>query len=312
MVIERKNFVPSESEMGIRIDKVLSNRLKDVSRQYLQKIIKQGYVKIDGKPIKANYKLKDGDFVTAVFPEVKEANIKPKNIPLDIVYEDKDVLVIDKPVGLVTHPGCGDIHAEDSLVNAVLHHCGADLSGISGEKRPGIVHRLDKDTSGLIIIAKNDKAHHFLSEQFHDRKVKKTYYALLAGRLQPLRGTIEAPIGRSSKDRKRMAVTSEAKGKMGVTKYEVIKYFGDYTYVKVLLLTGRTHQIRVHFSEIGHPLVGDKVYGNRRKNNIFKEEYGLERQFLHSGEIEVELPNKQKKHFKAELPNDLKDILSKI
>lgn len=312
MVIERKKFKASENEIGTRIDKVLSNRMKDVSRQYLQKIIRQGYVKIFEKTVKANTKLSKGDIVTVVFPEVKEVDIKPKDIPLDIVYEDKDVIVINKPAGLVTHPGVGDTHADDSLVNAIMHHCSANLSGISGEKRPGIVHRLDKDTSGLIIVAKNDKAHKFLSEHFQNRKVKKIYYALLVGRIEPLKGTIEAPIGRSAVDRKKMAVTAEEKGKMGITKYEVIEYYEDYTYVKVLLLTGRTHQIRVHFAEIGFPLVGDSVYGNRKINNKFREEYGLERQFLHSGEIEVELPNHQKKHFRAELPKDLKNVLPKL
>ncbi|MFC1751054.1 RluA family pseudouridine synthase [Pseudomonadota bacterium] len=305
---ERKKFRPSEQEVGVRIDKVISARMADISRQYLQKVIKDGYVKVNGKPKKAHYKLKESDTVVVVFPEVKEVGIEAKDIPLDIVYEDDDLLVINKDAGLVVHPGVGDTHADDSLVNAIMHHCGENLSGISGEKRPGIVHRLDKDTSGLIVVAKNDKAHQFLSDQFRDRKVKKVYYALLVGRLEHPKGTIEAPIGRDSRERKKMAVTSEDKGKMGITKYEVLEYLGDYTFVKVYLLTGRTHQIRVHFSEIGFPLVGDTVYGNQKVNNEFQEKYDLKRQFLHSGEIELDLPNGKKSKFEKELPRDLERI----
>jgi 23S rRNA pseudouridine1911/1915/1917 synthase len=222
--------------------------------------------------------------------------------------------VINKPAGLVVHPGTHGSHSDDSLVNAILHHCMGTLGGIGGTLRPGIVHRLDKDTSGLLVVAKNDKAQQFLMEQFQKKEVVKIYYALVVGRLEPEKGTIDAPIGRSLHDRKKMAVMENKTSKEAVTKYEVVRYLGDYTYVKVYLLTGRTHQIRVHFAAIGFPLVGDQTYGRIKVNNRFQQHYGLMRQFLHAAYLSFKLPdeNNKKEEFTSTLPSDLQRVLDDL
>ncbi len=306
-----KTFRAKIWDLDVRLDKILAGRFKDYTRHYLQKLIDEGEVTVNGKKAKASLKLRLADEVTVRFPAPKELKLKPAEIKLDIVYEDKNLMVINKPAGMVVHPGVGESHLEDSLVNAVLYHCKKSLSGIGGVMRPGIVHRLDKDTSGLLVVAKNDKTHQYLVNLFKERKVEKTYYALLTGRLVPEKGTIEAPIGRDVRDRKKMAVTSEEKGRMAITKYKVIKYLGESTYVEIKLVTGRTHQIRVHFASIGHPLAGDPIYGRLKLNKYFEQEYGLSRLFLHAGRLEFVLPGKKKPTgFETGLPASLQKVLA--
>lgn len=311
--MENKRFIVSEEEAGQRLDKLLSLKFSQHSRNYFQKIAEEGAVFINKKSAKSNVKLKKGDAVEIHFPDLKELKIEAKDIPLDIVYEDKNILVINKPSGLVVHPGTHGSHSDDSLVNAILHHCKGTLGGIGGTLRPGIVHRLDKDTSGLLVVAKNDKAQRSLMDQFVKKEVEKIYYALVAGHLEPEKGTIEAPIGRSLQDRKKMAVMQGKTSKEALTKYEVLRYLGDYTYIKVFLLTGRTHQIRVHFAAIGFPLVGDPTYGRTKINHQFERHYGLSRQFLHAARLSFVLPGSQKKgEFESPLPSDLQRVLDDL
>jgi 23S rRNA pseudouridine1911/1915/1917 synthase len=287
---EKISFSVGESDVGQRLDKVLAGRFDGKTRQYLQKIIKDGKVLVNGKTAKSSAQLRPGSTIEISFPEAKSLDLKAVDIPLDIVYEDLHVIVLNKPAGLVVHPGMYDSHAEDSLVNALLHHCKGKLPGISGTKRPGIVHRLDKDTSGLLVVAKDDMAMQSLTQQFKDRKVSKVYYALVAGRLEPAKGSIDAPIGRDSHDRKRMAVVNELQGRPALTRYQVLEYFVDSTLLEIHLVTGRTHQIRVHFAAIGHPLVGDPIYGRPKLNQQYREQYGLARLFLHAGQLSFLLP----------------------
>jgi len=314
---DKKSFVAKADDDGIRLDKFLVASMPDHTRQNFQKLIESGMVLINGKQAKSSQKIKNGDKIDVQFPAPRALNLKPLKMKLDIVYEDSDVIVINKPAGLVVHPGTGQSHMDDSLVNAILYHCKGSLSGIGGVMRPGIVHRLDKDTSGLLIVAKNDKAHRLLSEQFKEHKAEKTYYALLAGHLMPEKGTIEAPIGRDRRDRKKMAVVFQENGRMAVTKYRVMKYLGDYTFVEVQLITGRTHQIRVHFASIGFPLVGDPIYGRSKVNKYFEQEYGFGRLFLHAGALALTIPsgfqkNGDKKSFSAPLPKDLQQLLKAL
>lgn len=306
-----------ESDIGMRLDKVLVARFEGKTRQYLQKLFDDGWVKVNGGEAKPSRKLRLKDAVEVVFPPAVELKLEAKDIPLEIVYEDEDVLVINKPAGLVVHPGTHGAHLDDSLVNAILHHCKGKLGGINGTLRPGIVHRLDKDTSGLLVVAKNDMAMQSLTKQFQEKTVKKVYYALLIGHLEPLKGTIEAPIGRSPKDRKLMAVVRDGQGKEAITHYEVEQYYEDskgnqYTLVRVHLITGRTHQIRVHFSAIGFPLAGDPSYGRAKVNHEFEKNYGLKRQFLNATELDFVLPNGKKMHFETKLPADLTQILEQL
>ncbi len=311
-----------EQYAGVRLDKVLTHYFSEHTRSYFQHLLESGSVKVNGKSVKASYTVKSGDKVEVSFPTPKELLVEPKNIPLDIVYEDPNILVINKPAGLVVHPGTHGSHSDDSLVNAILYHCKTlkdtskgSLSGINGVVRPGIVHRLDKDTSGLLVVAKNDAAQQFMMEQFQEKTVQKVYYALVVGHLEPEQGTIDAPIGRSLHDRKKMAVVQGKTSKEAVTKYEVVRYYGDYSYVKVHLLTGRTHQIRVHFAAIGFPLVGDRTYGRAKTNHSFEKHYGLQRQFLHATELSFMIPpagrNKRSKkgEFESPLPLDLQRVL---
>lgn len=307
-------FEIDESKADKRLDKELVVYFSDRSRQYLQKIIKQGCVLINGKVAKSSAILKIGDKIEVNFPAVKELDLKAADIKLQIVYEDKDLLVVNKAAGMVVHPGTGSSHQEDSLVNALLYHCKGNLSGIGGVQRPGIVHRLDKDTSGLLVVAKNDKAHQHLAKQFKDHQVTKIYFALVAGKLQPLTGTIDAPIGRHGYDRKKMAITNEAHGRQAVTKYKVLEQIGEYSLLEITLITGRTHQIRVHFAAIGFPLVGDIIYGRPKVNKFFEQNFGLKRVFLHAGKLGFMLPDGgldtgKKVSFEAELPKDLQDAL---
>ncbi|NQN91348.1 RluA family pseudouridine synthase [Streptococcus suis] len=243
---------------GVRLDKALSE-LTELSRSVANDQIKAGQVLVNGQVKKAKYTVQEGDIITYQVPEIEEIDYVAEDIPLDIVYQDEDVAVVNKPQGMVVHPSAG--HTSGTLVNALLYHV-KDLSGINGVLRPGIVHRIDKDTSGLLMIAKSDEAHTKLAAELKDKKSLRKYWAIVHGNLPNDRGVIEAPIGRSEKDRKKQAVT--AKGKEAVTRFQVLERFGDYTLVELTLETGRTHQIRVHMAYIGHPVAGDEVYGPRK------------------------------------------------
>lgn len=245
-------------ESGIRLDKALAD-LTELSRSQANEAIKNGNILVNGKAVKAKYSVKEGDLVTYDLPEPEVLEYEAEDIPLDIVYEDDDVAVVNKPQGMVVHPSVG--HTSGTLVNALMYHI-HDLSSINGVVRPGIVHRIDKDTSGLLMIAKNDRAHQALAEELKDKKSLRKYLAIVHGNISNDRGVIEAPIGRSEKDRKKQAVT--AKGKPAVTHFKVLERFGNYTLVELTLETGRTHQIRVHMAYIGHPVAGDPLYGPRK------------------------------------------------
>jgi len=266
---------------GERLDVFLAAKLPELSRSAVQKLIDEGFVTLKGQKVKKNRRVSAGELYEVALPEPEAAGTEAEDIPLDIVYEDRDVIVVNKPKGMVVHPAPG--HSGGTLVNALLHHCGESLSGIGGEKRPGIVHRIDKDTSGLIIAAKNDRAHRALAAQLKDHSLSRVYEALVIGNLKEDRGTVDAPIGRHPVDRKKMAVTSK-NSKPAVTHYEVLSRLGGVTHVRCRLETGRTHQIRVHMASIGHPVLGDTVYGRK------KPEPGLEGQCLHAKEISFTHP----------------------
>ena len=258
---------------GERIDKCISNYLESLSRSYIQKIIKDGKAYVNDAVVKANYKVKVDDKVQFEIPDCEEPDIPPQDIPLDILYEDKDILIVNKPKDMVVHPAPG--HYEGTLVNAIMFHCKDELSGINGVLRPGIVHRIDKDTTGSIIICKNDEAHRKIAQQLKEHSITRKYRAIVYGRIMEEEGTVNAPIGRHPTDRKKMAI-NEKNGKPAVTHYKVLERFDKYTYIECQLETGRTRQIRVHMTSIGHPLLGDEVYGNA------KCPFKLEGQTLHA------------------------------
>jgi 23S rRNA pseudouridine1911/1915/1917 synthase len=262
-----KTYKVTLLENGYRLDKALALFVPDQSRTYLSKLIDDGNCYVNGKPAKSSLKVKEGDEISLDIPEAQELNIKKEDIPLDIVYEDSDILVINKPQGMVVHPAAG--HHEGTLVNAVMHHC-EDLSGINGIARPGIVHRIDKDTSGLLCIAKHDTAHKFLAEQLKDHIMARDYIALVRGVINENNGTIDMPIGRDKNNRQKMAVTKE-NSKNAITHFKVLKRFTNHTLVECKLVTGRTHQIRVHMSHIGFPVEGDPLYGSRTYDKIHKD-----------------------------------------
>ncbi len=259
---------------GERLDAFLARRAENLTRSAAQRLIEEGQVRLNGRPGKKNDKLKPGDQVSYEIPEPKEVDILPKDIPLEIVYEDQDLLVINKPKGLVVHPAAG--HQDDTLVNGLLYALGDDLSGINGQLRPGIVHRIDKDTSGLLAVAKNDLAHTVLASQLKDHSMARTYEAIVCGSFREDSGTVNAPIGRHPTDRKKMCVTPR-NSKEAVTHWEVVRRYRGYTHIRCRLETGRTHQIRVHMAHIGHPILGDMVYGHKNK------ELGQDSQCLHAG-----------------------------
>jgi 23S rRNA pseudouridine1911/1915/1917 synthase len=309
--------VISPDVAGQRLDKalalVLAGKKPALSRARVQALIQEGLVTRDGKPVAAgNRKVKEDEIYVVRLPEPQPAKPVAQNIPLAILYEDRDLLVIDKPAGMVAHPAPGN--REGTLVNALLAHCGASLSGIGGVARPGIVHRLDKDTSGLMVVAKNDAAHQALSEQFSDRSLSRTYHALVWGEPVPRVGTIEAPIGRHARDRKKMAVT--AKGKLALTKYRVLEVFKTTSLVECTLMTGRTHQIRVHLAHRKHPVVGDPVYGKKRPPTKDKRTallYEFPRQALHAVELQFKHPRTGKAmRFASEVPKDMAKLLRQV
>lgn len=289
-------------EIG-RLDKVVSNLEQNISRETIQRMIKTGKILVNGKQEKASYKTTVGDVITLEEEIPEEIELKPQEMPLDIIYEDDDMLVINKEKGIVVHPGNGN--PDGTLANAVMAKCKGSLSGIGGKIRPGIVHRIDKDTSGLIIVAKNDTAHINLSKQIQDRKVKKTYITLVRGVIKENEATINMPIGRSSKDRKKMAVTKN--GKEAITHFKVLKRYNGFTLLEVKIETGRTHQIRVHLSEIGYPIVGDEVYSNG------KNPFGVKGQMLHAEKLEIKHPITGKElTFEAPVPNYFEDIINQL
>lgn len=290
-------------EEGIRIDRYLAKQKPELSRSMIQKLIEDQAILVNQKPVRTSYQIRKQDQITIQIPEVKESNMKAQDIPIDIIYEDQDILVVNKPKGMVVHPANGN--PDGTLVNAIMAKCKDGLSGIGGELRPGIVHRLDKDTSGLLIVAKNDQAHIKMSEQIKNREVKKIYIALVKGIVKENEATIQMPIGRSQQDRKKMAVRKD--GKEAVTHFKVLKRYLQNTLLELKIDTGRTHQIRVHMAQIGHPVVGDMVYSKG------KNEFGVEGQMLHAKRLEFMHPITGKKLIlEAPLPKYFEEILQKL
>lgn len=297
-----EDWIAGPEHSGERIDKFISDLMDDVSRTQIQQWIKEGHITVNEKQVKPNYKLAEGDRIILNIPEPEQADIRPEPIELDIFYEDKDVIVVNKPRGMVVHPAPG--HSSGTLVNALMYHC-KDLSGINGEMRPGIVHRIDKDTSGLLMAAKHDKAHAGLANQLKEHSVTRKYLALVQGNLAHEQGTIEAPIGRDPKDRKLYTVT-EKNSKEAITHFVVVERFGDYTLTELKLETGRTHQIRVHMKFIGHPLVGDLAYGKSKKEWISG-------QALHAAVLGFKHPmTGEYLEFEAPLPEDMRQLLHSL
>lgn len=292
-----------EEEIGTRLDKYLSICVKEYTRSFLQKQIEDGNVTVNGSPTITKYKVKLGDKINIQVPQPIDVDILPEDIPVDIVYEDQDIMIINKPQNMVVHPAPGNYTG--TLVNALMYHCKDKLSGINGEIRPGIVHRIDKDTSGLLMIAKNDKAHLFLSELLKDHTITRKYHAIVQGTFKEEEGTVEAPIARSNQDRKKMAVVIG--GRYAKTHYKVLERFKQYTYVELTLFTGRTHQIRVHMKHIGHPLLGDTVYG------ATKQPFGLDKQMLHAKVLGFAHPQKgEYMEFNSEIPKYFQDTLDRL
>lgn len=288
---------------GVRIDAFLAETVEQLSRSAAQQLLEKGGITVNGKAVKKNYKTHDGDEITVELPEPEPVELLPENIPLDIRYEDEDVVVINKPKGLVVHPAPG--HWSGTLVNALMYHCGDSLSGINGQLRPGIVHRIDMDTSGLLIVAKNDFAHQALAEQLKDHALSRIYEAIVVGNIRADSGTIDAPIGRHPVDRKKMAVT-EKNSRPAVTHYQVLTRYSGYTHLRLRLETGRTHQIRVHLAWQNHPIVGDMVYGRGK-------ELGLTSQCLHARSLTFRHPRTGKLvTVECELPEYFQTVLKKL
>ena len=302
--MEILEFSVDGSENGIRIDRYLSEKNAELSRSYLKKLLKEQGITVNGREVKANYKVQAGDEIRISLPDLSEPDILPEDIPLDILYEDEDVMVVNKPKGMVVHPSAG--HTSGTLVNAILFHCQGNLSGINGVMRPGIVHRIDKDTTGALLICKNDVAHRDLAEQLKEHSIKRRYRAIVSGNLKDDEGTVEGPIGRHPVDRKKMAINYK-NGKEAITHYKVLERFGNATYIECRLETGRTHQIRVHMTSIGHPLLGDEVYGSG------KNPYHLQGQALHAMVLGFVHPRTgEYLEFTAPLPEYFTNLLEKL
>lgn len=300
--MEKDVFIIEEKDQGTRIDKYLAEVLPLKSRSFIQDLIEKECVNVNGKIPKSNYKLKASDKIEVEVKEPEVLEVDAEDIPLDILYEDKDVIVVNKAQGMVVHPAPGNYNG--TLVNALLFHC-KDLSSINGVVRPGIVHRIDKDTSGVLVVAKNDETHNKLSEQLKDHSMKREYYALIEGRLKNEKGTIDKPLARSKKDRLKIGIVQG--GKRAVTHYEVIERYNGYTLIKCILETGRTHQIRVHMASIGFPLVGDPLYG------LKKQRFKLNGQMLHAKTLGFIHPTKNTYvEFTTELPDYFKNIIDKL
>lgn len=298
-----KEYIVSQEEKGKRLDAYISSADTDITRTSAQRLIEDGNILVNGKNVKVSYKIQENDKISVEIPKPKQIELKAQDIPIEIIYEDSDIIVVNKPKGMVVHPANGN--PDGTLVNAIMTICKDSLSGIGGEIRPGIVHRIDKDTSGLLIVAKNDNAHVKMSEQIKNHEVKKTYIALVRGVFKENEATIDMPIGRSTSDRKKMAVNKN--GKNAITHIKVLKRFDKYTLLQVNIETGRTHQIRVHLSHIGYPIVGDYTYSNG------KNEFDVIGQCLHAQKLEFKHPITQKDMcLEAELPQYFKDILDKL
>ena len=296
-------FKIKEEQQNIRLDKIISELQQEISRTAIQRMIEEGNILVNGNKVKTSYKVSEGDLITIQKEIPKEIDLLPQDIPLNIIYEDDSILIINKEKGMVVHPGAGN--PDGTLVNAIMAKCKDSLSGIGGKIRPGVVHRIDKDTSGLVIIAKNDKTHIDISEQIKNREVEKTYLALVRGNIKENEAVINMPIGRSSKDRKKMAV--DKKGKEALTEFKVLERYDGFTYVEVKIKTGRTHQIRVHMAEIGHPIVGDEVYSNGRNP------FNVKGQMLHAAKLGFIHPiSKEKVIFEAPLPEYFGNILKSL
>lgn len=302
--MEILKYIVSDGQSNIRIDRYLSERNEELSRSYIQKLLKEQKVQVNGKIVKANYKVQPEDELCIELPDMTDPDILPEDIPLDILYEDEDVLIVNKPKGMVVHPSAG--HTTGTLVNAVMAHCKEHLSGINGVLRPGIVHRIDKDTTGALMICKNDAAHRDLAKQLKEHSIKRRYRAIVAGVLKEDEGTIEGPIGRHPIDRKKMSINLK-NGKEAVTHYQVLERFKNATYVECRLETGRTHQIRVHMTSIGHPLLGDEIYGSG------KNPYHLQGQTLHAMILGFVHPSTgEYMEFTAPLPEYFLKLLEKL
>ena len=298
-----KEYIINLDTQNVRLDKVITGLNPELSRSMIQKMLDDGNILVNGKKEKASYKTKLNDKIEVEEVAPKEIELKAQDIPVDVIYEDNDIIVVNKPKGMVVHPANGN--PDGTLVNAIMNICKDSLSGIGGEIRPGIVHRIDKDTSGLLIIAKNDKAHINLSEQIKNRKITKKYVALARGVIKENTATIDMPIGRSDKDRKKMMVRKD--GKNAVTHFDVIKRYNGYTYLDIKIDTGRTHQIRVHLAEIGYPIVGDGVYSNG------KNPFGVEGQMLHAKSLEFKHPITGKiLKLEAPLPKYFENVLKRL
>ncbi len=300
-----QEFIVKQEEAGKRIDAYLSSKNEDISRVAIQRLIEEEKILVNGKKTKASYKVQENDKITQEEEKPQEINLKAQDIPIEVIYEDDDIIVVNKPKGLVVHPANGN--PDGTLVNAIMAICKDSLSGIGGEIRPGIVHRLDKDTSGILVVAKNDKAHINMSEQIKNHTVKKTYIALVRGIVKENEATINMPIGRSTKDRKKMAVTKN--GKEAITHFKVIKRYPNEncTLLEVRIETGRTHQIRVHLSQIGYPVIGDTTYSSG------KNKWEVQGQCLHAKSLEFKHPITQKEMFlEAELPEYLQKIIKEL
>lgn len=299
----KAEYTPGEEIL--RIDRFLGSRLEQVSRSYLQKLVKDGAVLVNGKPVKSSYKVENGDRIRLEIPDAVEPEIEAEPMALDILYEDSDIILINKPKGMVVHPAAG--HYSGTLVNGLMAHCKNELSGINGVMRPGIVHRIDMDTTGVLIVCKNDKAHNAIAEQLKVHSITRKYYAIVHGVLKADTGTVNAPIGRHPVDRKKMSI-NEKNGKEAVTHYRVLQQFRRFTFVECQLETGRTHQIRVHMASIGHPLLGDQVYGPAKMPFS-----GLQGQTLHAGVLGIIHPSTgEYMEFTAPLPAYFEAILKKL
>ncbi len=297
-------FIVTDAQAGQRIDKFLSENISDRSRSFIASVIEEGSALVNDKKVSKSYKVSAGDSVQVIVAEATELEAIPQDIPIDVVYEDEDLIVVNKPKGMVVHPAAGN--PDGTLVNALLYHCKGQLSGINGVLRPGIVHRIDKNTSGLLVVAKSDRAHFSLSEQIKEHCMTREYRAVIYGHLKELEGAVDAPIGRSAVDRKRMCVTDK-NSKHAVTHYTVLEEYRDFSYISCKLETGRTHQIRVHMSYIGHPLAGDDVYGPKK---VITE---LDGQCLHAMRLGFLHPvSGENMEFSSELPEYFQKFLEKI
>ncbi len=298
------DFIITDEMAGERIDQIISAEYDELSRSYVQKIIKEGLALVDGVPVKASFRPSGGESVSVEIPEKTVPEILPEDIPLDIVYEDQDVILVNKPKGMVVHPAAG--HYTGTLVNALMYHCKDDLSGINGVLRPGIVHRIDMDTTGIVIACKNDFSHRAIAEQLKEHSITRRYQAVVNGVLKEDEGVIDKPVGRSTRDRKKMAV-NVPDAKPAVTHYRVLERFPKYTYIECRLETGRTHQIRVHMASVGHPVLGDSLYGPA------KCPYKLDGQTLHAGVLGFIHPRSgEYMEFTAPLPDYFEDLLRKL